>query len=164
MNNKICKLLSNKNIICSNNAGVTCPIRISLLSKYDKIKMLTVSILEEINSECILFKNRDSFEKLLLLMDLNGIINIYFKKKLPECIDINAFHNNYDFTEYIADKNFTVFFPKQNLNTIYYYYTEINLRTKLKTQILKLLVEYKLYNVLCLFFSNNKSMVIQRRK
>lgn len=163
MNNELKKLLKNKPFKCPCNQDDSCIIRKAVVGN-DKVKSLSIDISNKTNTKkCIFLQNKNNFMQLLLYLDYNGYVNIFFKGKYPNFIEKKTIEINYDYSEYIANHNFTVFFPKENLNTINFYYSYITNRRTIRTKILKWIIKLKLNKIIELLYSENKSIVLQKK-
>jgi len=163
-NENTCKILFS-NSFDYNCTHDRCYLNNLILNENKKIIKLSVQINENLsqNLNCIILNNEDNFEKLLSFLDSNGFINIFFKKKPPKAINKILNNKIYNCTEYMTNKDFTIFFPKSNLKTIYYYYSTINIRPKTKINMLKFLVDFKFYKLISFFYSKNKCIVLQKK-
>jgi len=156
-NTNICQILYKYNKKCKKEI---CPFG-GIVFNNKKIKMLNIYVYK--NPRCHILISDKEFIKLLAILDTKGFINILYEKKMPRSIKDCISKREYQHIEYVANKDFSVFFPKDNLNTINYYYSNIKKRSITKTSLLKLIVYFNLYKFLCLIYSSNKCLVVQKK-
>lgn len=160
-------LLQDAGFRCSCQEEGECALSEIILSDNRKIKQLTMNLAGPSSNApvCSIAESEDRFNELLSLLAPNGAMTILYKNKLPKTVlkSIAGFKDEFDFTEYFANKDFSVFFPRKNLNTLYFYYSNINIKPKIVRQSLKWIIKLRLYSILYLIHSSNKSLLVIRK-
>jgi len=161
---KICNVILNKVENLCNNPD-DCPFEeIMMYDENIHIRKLTLHYYGKYASTKCILLNEKNFKKLLNKIIPNGFINIYYKGNIPQFLKTDILkNNNFNYQEYCTNKEFSVFFPKDNLNSVYYYYSKIKKKSFIKTTLLKIIIIFNLYYALCPLYSDNKSLVVQRK-
>jgi len=167
MNSAKNKISKNEISCCDYNQHDDCVLENVVLNDSNKLKSITINLFKNKKQwgKCEFLKDDESFNKLLNLLELGGFVNILTAGSVPsrikKYIELNK---NFKHTEYCANNNFSAIFSKENPYTIYYYYSNINVKNELLTKVLHILISLRLHRVLWKIYAENTYIVMKKMK